>query len=118
MGSREEVIRFLKDFIFKLEFWGLHFRIDRANPKNMATLLALELKYADIKGILRELNLEDYSQGPLPDKLYHRGDMWVFGKMVKGKEIYIKIQLGLPDSQTICISFHFSEFKLTYPFKK
>jgi len=45
------------------------------------------------------------------------GDMWVFGKDVKGQEVYIKISLGQKNSQTICISFHISEYKMKYPFK-
>ena len=43
--------------------------------------------------------------------------MWVFGKDVKEREIYIKIMLGCADSQTICISFHIAEYPLSYPFK-
>ncbi len=43
--------------------------------------------------------------------------MWVFGKDVKGKEVYIKITLGKPNSHTICISFHKAEFPMSYPLK-
>lgn len=118
MERRAGVEQFLKDFIFKLEFWGILIRLDRTNPKNTTTLLALELKYADIKEILKELKPEDYSQGPLPDKLYHNSDMWVFGKIIKKREVYIKIQLGAQDSEVICISFHFPERPMNYPFKK
>lgn len=118
MGRRDEVEQFLKGFLFKLDFWGVLIRTDRTNPKNTNTLLALELNRAHVKEILRALKLEDYSQGPLPDKLYHHSDMWVFGKIIKKKEVYIKIQLGPPDSQVICISFHFADHKMNYPFKK
>jgi len=113
-----EVDAFLRDFLFNLEIWGLLIRTDRTNPRNIETLLALDLSRVQVKDILKLLRTEDYSQGPLPDKLYHQSPMWVFGKMVKGKEIYIKIQMGPPNSSTICISFHFSEFNMSYPFKK
>lgn len=116
--KEDKVSQFLKDFVFKLDFWGLYLREDRANPKNTNTLLALELKYVHVKEILKELKVEDYSQGPLPDTLYHLSEMWVFGKIIKKREVYIKIQLGPPDSRVICISFHFSEYPITYPFKK
>jgi len=43
--------------------------------------------------------------------------MWVFGKTVKNKEIYIKISLGKENTNAICISFHIAEYDLTYPFK-
>jgi hypothetical protein len=95
MCAEREVEEFLKDFIFKLGFWGLLIRTDRANPKNIETILALGLKRIQIKEILAQLRPEDYSEGPLPDTLYQQSPMLVFGKMVKEKEVYIKIQMGL-----------------------
>ena len=77
----------------------------------------LEISPNDRKKVLRELKLVNYAEGPLPDKLNSGTDMWVFGKMVKGKEIYIKITMGTENAQTICISFHIAEHKITYPFK-
>ena len=41
----------------------------------------------------------------------------VFGKDVKGREVYIKITLGYQNGQTICISFHIAEHPMNYPFK-
>ena len=118
MTSKDDVIEFLKDFIFKMEYWGLVIRLDRTNLKNANTLSLLDLTYKYIGEILKRLELEDYSEGPHRDKLYGNSDMWVFGKTIKGHEIYIKIQLGEPRSKTICISFHLAEYKMKYPFKK
>lgn len=117
MNRIEEVSQFLKDFVTKSKIWDVLFRSDRINNKNTLTLLELEITYTEAKKILLGLNSEDYCQGPIPDTLYNISDMWVFGKTIKKKEIYIKIQLGRPNSQTICISFHFSEHKLVYPLK-
>jgi hypothetical protein len=44
--------------------------------------------------------------------------MWVFGKHVKKREVYIKITMGNPGDKVICISFHFSENALRYPYQK
>lgn len=44
-------------------------------------------------------------------------DLWAFGKDIDGKEIYIKIGLGLPNRNTICVSFHKPDSPITYPFK-
>ena len=44
-------------------------------------------------------------------------DGTVFGKDVKGREVFIKITLGYENGQTICISFHLAEYPLKYPFK-
>lgn len=44
--------------------------------------------------------------------------MWVFGKSINKKEIYIKISTGLPNNKTWCISFHIAEHKMHYPFSE
>ena len=116
MKKREEVSRFLQDFIAKSKVWDILFRTDRISNKNTLTLLDLGINYTHAKKILLELTCEDYSEGPVPDRLYNISDMWVFGRFIKGKEVYIKIQLGRPNNATICISFHFSEYKMKYPF--
>jgi hypothetical protein len=64
MCTEREAEEFLKDFIFKLGFWGLLIRTDRTNPKNIETILALGLKRTHVREILGQLRLEDYSQGP------------------------------------------------------
>ena len=51
------------------------------------------------------------------DTLSIHGPMWVFGKDVKGREIYIKIALGRKNSSTVCISFHIAEHPMIYPLK-
>lgn len=79
--KKDEVERFLKQFLPKLDIWGIIY-IDREKT--------------DIASW---------------------GDMWVFGKDAYDKEIYIKITLGQPNSKTICISFHESEYKIDYAFK-
>ena len=101
MGGREEVERFLQDFKAKSKVWEIVIRSDRTNNKNVLTLLELEINYTDVRRILYELRGEDYSDGPVPDKLYTISDTWIFGKAVKRKEVYIKIQLGRPGSSTI-----------------
>lgn len=70
-----------------------------------------------ITKIVRNLEVEDYSEGPVVERLNHSGEMWVFGKDVKGREVYIKITLGYDNGQTICISFHIAEHPINYPFK-
>jgi hypothetical protein len=117
MSQREEVVQFLNDFSFKLDFWGLYLRTDRTNDKNTKTLLSLELHHTHVRTILKSLQWEEYSEGPIPDNQYKISAMWVFGKIVKGHEVYIKIQLGNPSSEVICISFHFPDHKMNYPLK-
>ena len=115
MSNVNEVTAFLNDFKVKLDTWGIFFRDDRG--KNFQTLLDLELTYNDRIQVLKDLKKEDYSEGPLEDRLYGKASMWVFGKTVKAKEIYIKITLGSADAKVICISFHTSAHPMTYPLK-
>lgn len=115
MSKEAEVELFLKEFKDKLSIWGVIFRDDRS--KNTQTLLELEIRPLDREKVLKALEVEDYSEGPLKEKLYEGADMWVFGKTVKENEIYIKITMGYINSEVLCISFHLSEYEIKYPFK-
>lgn len=110
-----EVQLVLKDFKNKMGFWDVVFRDDRG--KNAQALVDLELRPIDRKIALEALEIKDYSEGPLEEKLYGGADMWVFGKMVKKKEVYIKITMGALSTSVICISFHLAEHKMVYPLK-
>lgn len=114
--NREQVQRFLDDFHQKAKVFGIVFRDLR--DKNLNSLLKLEISSYRRNEIIAALQAEDYSEGPLPDTLYHLSEMWVFGKIEKKKEIYIKISVGATDRSTICISFHIAEKSMNYPFKK
>lgn len=115
MSTETEVGSFLKDFKEKMKFWDVLFRDDRG--KNLHALAELELRPMDRKLILQELEAIDYVQGPVEEQLYGGADMWVFGKAIKKKEIYIKITMGSPGSSVICISFHLAQHKMNYPLK-
>jgi hypothetical protein len=115
MEKRNEVQSFLNDFKTKLDIWGVVFRDHRS--KNAQSILDLEITTELRKQILRELQVEDFCEGPIDDSLYGIASMWVFGKVAKKKEIYIKISMGRPGSQVICISFHVAERKMKYAFK-
>ena len=67
--------------------------------------------------IVKNISVQDYVDGPIIDELNKIREMWVFGKDVKEREVYIKITLGYENGQTICISFHIAEYPLIYPFK-
>lgn len=115
MTTKNEVNQFLGDFKTKLGIWGVVYRDER--HKNAQTLLTLEISPARRTEILGELEVTDYSQGPLEEKLYKGAAMWVFGKKINKREVYIKITMGLEGRQVICISFHLAEHPLHYPLK-
>lgn len=115
MASREDISRFLQHFMDKSKVFGIIFRDDRG--KNQQTLFDLEISGTDRRKIVMSLVVEDYVDGPLEDNLNKISSMWVFGKKVKGIDIYIKISMGHPNSSTICISFHVAERELDYKLK-
>ena len=114
MVTKEEVQGFLYKMKEKVKVFGIMYRDDRG--KNAQTLVDLEVtpKYRD--NVIINLEVEDYSDGPVVDTLNKCGEMWAFGKDVKGQEIYIKITLG-KGSCALCISFHIAEYPMNYPFK-
>ena len=116
MITKEEVGAFLNKFNIKALVFGIRFRDDR--QKNREALLQLEITHLQREAIIKNLQAEDYVEGPAIDSLNNESEMWVFGKDVKGREVYIKITLGYENGQTICVSFHLAEHKLDYPFKQ
>lgn len=92
-------------------------------PENNATLLKHGLNIRDVKEIILHLSYEDYSDGPSPDPKYSL-ESWVFGVEINHEEIYIKIQYckfndpGDLIPTIYCISFHPSDPKLTFPYRK
>ena len=115
VATKEQVEEFLKRLKEKIKVFGIIFRDDRG--KNLQTLADLEITAVYRRKVILNIEPEDYSEGPIVDTLNKVGEMWVFGKDVKGREVYIKITLGHPNNSTICISFHIAEHPMTYPFK-
>lgn len=103
------------DFKEKMRLWDVLFRDDRG--KNAQALIELELRPIDRLAVLESLEPMDYSNGPLAETLYGGAEMWVFGKAVKNREVYIKITMGGMGGSVICISFHLAEHKMNYPLK-
>jgi len=115
MASLAEIQAFLRDFKFKLSFKDKILFVSR--PKNYNTMKELELSVVGVKEELKKIEVADYSQGPLEEVVFQGMPMWVFGRSIKSREVYIKITMGKKDEDPICISFHFSEFPMAYPFK-
>ena len=115
MVTIDEVRVFLEQFNIKTQVFGILFRDDRL--KNREALLELGISPLQREMIVKSLLPQDYVEGPVIDILNKQREMWVFGKDVKEREVYIKITLGYENGQTICISFHLAERPLVYPFK-
>jgi hypothetical protein len=116
MVSKQDVERYLKELKVKTEDFGILFLDDRGI--NQQTLHDLEISPAKRKEIIANLRTEDFSEGPLEEKMRGILPMWVFGKEVKQKEVYIKISMGLENKSAVCISFHVADHPMNYPYKK
>lgn len=81
-------------------------------------MFILELSLQSIKEELRKITALDYSQGPLDDTIYGESSLWVFGRMIRGHEIYIKITLGKFNGDPLCISFHIAEHPMHFPYQE
>lgn len=112
MATKDDVSQFLRQ-IKSVRSVGQLIFTDRS--VNKQTLLDLEISSKQREIYIDKLVLEDYSEGPLDNDQYGSSPMWVFGKAIKNKEIYIKITVS--ELNVICISFHTSQYPMNYPFK-
>lgn len=112
--AKNNVKSFLDDLRLKIDIFGI---IYLNRDKNMQTLLDLDITPLSRTKIIKELEVEDYSEGPLVESMNGWQDMWVFGKQIKGNEVYIKVTMGNEKNKSICISFHIAEYPMKYPFK-
>ena len=110
IATLAEIQKFLNDFHQKVEVFDIF--------KNLDTLKALNITRDERLEVVKSIEVIDYSEGPIKNLLNQFGDLWVFGKDVKGKEVYIKICHGKTNQSAVCVSFHIAEFPMNYPYKK
>ncbi len=116
MAGVADVKNFLDDFKTKMNVFGVLFSDVR--EKNAQAILDLEITPSNREKILKDLLPEDYVEGPKEDIAFGGRSMWVFGRVLDNKEIYIKISMGKINTCVVCISFHMAEYPLEYPFKQ
>lgn len=86
--------------------------------ENLKSLLDLGLTRKNAEHEILGLSVSDYCSGPEPDQ-DRGGSMWMFGKTIGAKEVYIKLKIaGVGDVKIAkCISFHVAKYPLCYPLK-
>ena len=85
---------------------------------NMDALAELEITERDRENEILELSIEHYCSGPEPD-VDQPGEIWIFGKEINGREVYIKLKIADVGEKKIakCISFHRAQFPQCYPLR-
>lgn len=118
MATSHEVESFLQQFSICVEF-GTKVEF-RRTPKNVQGLIDLNMTEAQAVGRVLKLSACDYCRGPEPDCDEDGKEIWVFGCLEAGLEIYIKLRLdpAKPFSRPVIRSFHPAEHRLAFPHKK
>ena len=106
-------------FLKKFKEIMVESRLRPVNRKNhQKSLASLGLTREECEKEILSLTPENYCRGPVPDKDFG-GEIWEFGTVVKGHEVYIKLKIAEVASEKFAksISFHPAEFPLCYPYK-
>lgn len=113
-SSKDDVKDFLREFRSLIKS-NTFYVINRY--ENIEGLIALGITEKIRKKELLSLNVLNYSSGPTPDE-DRPGDVWVFGKIIRSNEVYIKLKIVSLSrgNQAKCISFHPAKRTLIYPF--
>ncbi len=115
MATKSTVKLFLQELKQIMKVWGIIFS---NRPKNSIQHLAdLSINAKMREEIILSLEVEDYSEGPLDETQLGGTEMWIFGKSIKSKHVYIKLTISKISNSAICISFHKAEFPIEYPLK-
>ena len=121
ISSSKDVKSFLtqlKDVIddpnFSIEknfFWN-------SKIENKSTLLDLDYDLYDVVKILSELDIQNYSETVFDSDNDNPPLLFVFGKEISKKEIYIKVKVRVnPERKIVCVSFHWAQHTMLYPYK-
>ena len=90
---------------------------------NENTMLELGFNTADVVAVLKTLGLDDYSESIVDNVADGFKIFFVFGKKIRGRDIYIKVRMKerrkTQDKYEFCISFHFARHPITvYPYRR
>ena len=80
------------------------------------TLLDLDYDAEDVVERLRELKVEEYSETKIDKDDVNPPILFVFGKGIKGKLIYVKLKIRAQQKQVVCVSFHYAKDKMEFPY--
>jgi hypothetical protein len=79
------------------------------------TLNELEYDASDVANTLKGLRLEEYSESLVDNDDSNPPMLYVFGKYIDCRLVYIKFKIK-DNNKIACVSFHFPEEKMTFPY--
>jgi hypothetical protein len=80
------------------------------------TLLDLDYDVEDVVNRLKELKVEEYSETKIDKDDVNPPILFVFGKDINGKLIYVKLKIRNQQKQVVCVSFHYAKDKMEFPY--
>ena len=80
------------------------------------TLLDLEYNAEDVVNRLKELKVEEYAETKIDTDDINPPTLFVFGKDINDRLIYVKLKIRDQQKQIVCVSFHYAKDKMQYPY--
>ena len=81
------------------------------------TLLDLDYDVEDVVERLKELTVADYSETKIDKDDLNPPLLFVFGKGINSKIVYIKLKIkGELQRHLLCVSFHYAKDNMMFPF--
>ena len=80
------------------------------------TLLDLEYNAEDVVNRLKELKVEEYAETKIDTDDINPPILFVFGKYINDRLIYVKLKIRDQQKQIVCVSFHYAKDKMQYPY--
>lgn len=81
------------------------------------TLLDLDYDTSDVVERLKELTVKEYSETLVDKNDVNPPLLFVFGKDINEKQIYIKLKIKENQKKyVLCVSFHYAEEKMSFPY--
>lgn len=126
-SKKREVVAFLNELHKLLENKSFDINTDlkliskrkKGDDKRFSTpytLVDLEYDAEDVVNRLKELKIEEYSETKIDTDDVNPPILFVFGKDINGKLIYVKLKIRNQEKQVICVSFHYAKNKMEFPY--
>ncbi len=85
--------------------------------QSLHSVLTSDSFRADVIHSIMELTVEEYSETLIDKDDLQPPLLFVFGKDISGRQIYIKLKIKDTDSRKIiCVSFHYAKEKMVFPY--
>ena len=82
------------------------------------TMMDLDYDSSDIVERLKELTVSEYSETLIDKEDDKPPLLFVFGKDINSKLIYIKLKIkGKTKKKVLCLSFHYAKHNMEFPYK-